>query len=75
MTRPHPPREAQDLDRLRDQGAKGWAAGLTTRQVGAELGLTRGAVIGLIPRARKHADDRFRPRLTAPKPPPKSPPS
>ena len=57
-----PPRERQDLDRLRDKLAKGWAAGLSTRQIGARLGLSKGATIGIIARARAHGDGRFRPR-------------
>jgi hypothetical protein len=66
-----PPRERQDLDRLRDTLAKGWAKGLSARQIGEKLGLSRGAVIGLVNRARTHGDDRFRSRPIAPKPPPK----
>ena len=54
------------LDRL----ARRWAQGLTLGQIGEELGLTRGAVVGVIARAREHADDRFRPRPTAPRPKP-----
>ena len=42
-----------------------WAKGQSLRQIGAALGLTPGAVVGLVNRARKHGDDRFRPRLKA----------
>jgi hypothetical protein len=41
------PLEQQDLDRLRDKLAKGWAAGQTKRQIGKGLGLTKGAVVGM----------------------------
>ena len=72
MSTTHPqPREQQDLDRLLDRLAERWAAGQSTMQIGARLGLTKGAVIGIVARARKHGDDRFRPRLTPPKPKPK----
>ena len=56
------PRERQELDRLRDRLAKGWAAGLSTQQIGARLGLSKGATVGIIARARAHGDGRFRPR-------------
>jgi GcrA cell cycle regulator len=69
LNMPHPQREQQDLDRLRDKLAKGWSAGLSTRQIGEKLGLSRGAIIGLVNRARTHGDDRFRSRPAAPKPP------
>ena len=71
LNRHSPQREQQDLDRLRDKLAKGWAAGLSAGQIGARLGLTKGAVIGLVNRARTHGDDRFRPRLADPRPKPK----
>ena len=68
---PQQPREPQDLDRLQDQLAARWAKGQSLRQIGAALGLTPGAVIGLIARARKAGDSRFGPRVTAPKPRPR----
>jgi hypothetical protein len=72
MSATHPqPREQQDLDSLLDRLAERWAAGQSTMQIGGRLGLTKGAVIGIVARARKHGDDRFRPRLAAPKPPAK----
>ena len=66
-TSPQPQRERQDLERLLDKLAKDWAAGLSTRQIGARLELSRGAVIGIVARARKHGDPRFRPRLKSSK--------
>ena len=65
---PQPPREAQDLARVLGRLAEYWAEGLTVWRIGARLGLTSGTIVGLIARARKHGDDRFRPRPTAPKP-------
>jgi hypothetical protein len=70
MASPQPIREAQDLASLLDDIAERWTRGWTITQIGEELGLSRGAVVGVIARARKHADDRFRLRLTAPKPNP-----
>jgi hypothetical protein len=65
----HPqPREQQDLARLRDKLAVHWAKGQTLGQIGAALGMSRGAIIGLISRARARGDDRFRSRPTTPKP-------
>ena len=47
--------------------ARRWAQGLTIGQISVDLGLTRGAVVGVIARAREHADDRFRSRPPKPK--------
>lgn len=57
---------------LDDQLAQMWAAGATLSEIERSTGVTRGAAIGRICRARKAGDPRFQLRPPKPKPPAKA---